>query len=95
MIQSHYKSQITMRCIVKDRRKYRPFAPYLFFLIELVVMAELSYMYISILGSGFLPILFHTLILIYLISTSLGRMKRVLNRTKLSRIYIKNRDVRN
>jgi|LGOV01.1.fsa_nt_gb hypothetical protein len=73
-----------------ERRKDRPFAPYIFFMIELVVMVELSYMYNYILGEGSLALLFHSLIFLYLIVNSVKRLFRVLERTKLHKINIRN-----
>jgi len=79
-----------MRNIGYERRKDRPFAPYIFFIIELVVMVELSYMYISVLGDELLPLFFHSAVLLYLIANSIRRLFKVLERTKLNRIDFKN-----
>lgn len=73
-----------------ERRKDRPFAPYIFFMIELVVMAELSYIYSSILSDNLIPSLFHGLIFLYLIVNSVKRLFKVLERTALRKIKIRN-----
>ena len=75
-----------------ERREDRPFAPYLFFIVELIVIAELSYMYTFILGDELIPLIFHVSIFIYLVTNSLRRMIKVINRAKFNKIDLKKRD---
>ncbi len=63
------------------------FKPYLFFLLELIIYVELSYLIFITLGHNLYTYIVITLVLLYQLSKSLKRLFHVLNRCKESNAY--------
>ncbi len=66
----------------KERRHYHPYLPYMFFLLELVIYAELAYMVLAVLGSTAITYAVIGLIFLYQFYKSFTRLHTVLQRNK-------------
>ena len=73
----------------KERRHNNPYMPYVFFMLELTVYAELAYLIVSVLGHNIIIYALVALILAYQITKSLKRLFEVKKRIKELQNYEK------
>ncbi len=77
---------------VRERRKIRSWQPYVFFIIELIILVEFSYLYISMMGTNLfgvenLGLYILVAVFLYFARNCFVRMHNVVKRNKNSAQY--------
>jgi len=68
----------------KERRKNSLVVPYLFFLFEIIVIFEISYIYTNLFGTSLLSLAPLSLMMLYAFYNAVSRLSRVIQRIRFS-----------